>query len=473
VYPEIDEDDPAFVAVKLDQRGNEHCRVFHRGKEAPDGHLFTPLLYAAKNAALNSGIRDQNALYRLLPRHDADPNARDAKGGLLQSPFNKNEAGCCGKITQQKSICLQEKPKPKPRKTSRRVFNLPWLQETLLNCASLWEARATRRRCTMYDVDVGDDIIVRCHRKIVYPNGTIYSGFVDCGFECMQKQHRCVKADDVQLIATGHSMGAINAAFEREAPEVPSYSDAPESDLFSCGVCRNRYDNDSNVPRILPGCGHTFCQGCIDSMVATATSEDDSKFASPFACQSKSRIGVEFQINLSFKSNLSSASRLKIPTSPSPMKRKRYAPEVETCPRHADALVEVVCFDCGVLECLSCGFDCFQMQHKCIKTSEKAIVQEISRSVSKLDSIFETGSEKIQQRLQVFVHAGCVSNGGSLTVYASPSLGRDAGCLNRLYAGTCSNCYKKSMQKIFCKHSVPDATPQLGMRGRARPFEDT
>ena len=71
----------------------------------------------------------------------------------------------------------------------------------------------------LYDVDVGDDIIVRCHRKIVYPNGTIYSGFVDCGFECMQKQYRCVKADDMQLIATGHSMGAINAAFEREAED--------------------------------------------------------------------------------------------------------------------------------------------------------------------------------------------------------------------------------------------------------------
>ena len=71
----------------------------------------------------------------------------------------------------------------------------------------------------LYDVDVGDDIIVRCHRKIVYPNGTIYSGFVDCGFECMQKQYRCVKADDMQLIATGHSMGAINAAFEREADD--------------------------------------------------------------------------------------------------------------------------------------------------------------------------------------------------------------------------------------------------------------
>jgi hypothetical protein len=184
-------------------------------------------------------------------------------------------------------------------------------------------------------------------------------------------------------------------AHPQQHPEVSSYSDAPESDLFSCGVCRNRYDNDSKVPRILPGCGHTFCQGCIDSIVATATSTDDSEFACPFACQSKSSIGVEFHINWSIKSNL---SQLKIPASPSPMKRKRHAPEVETCPRHADALAEVVCVDCGVLECLSCGFDCSQMQHKCIKTSEEAIVQEISRSVSKLDSIFETGSEKIQQR---------------------------------------------------------------------------
>ena len=148
---------------------------------------------------------------------------------------------------------------------------------------------------------------------------------------------------------------------------------------------------------------------------------------------------MEFPINWSIKSNLSSASRLKIPASPSPMKRKRHAPEVETCPRHADALAEVVCVDCDVLECLSCGFDCSQMQHKCIKTSEEAIVQEMFRSVSKLDSIFETGSEKIQQRLQVFVHAGCVSHGERLSVYASPSLGRDTGCLNRLYAGACSN----------------------------------
>jgi hypothetical protein len=194
----------------------------------------------------------------------------------------------------------------------------------------------------------------------------------------------------------------------QQHPEVSSYSDAPESDLFSCGVCRNRYDHKSKVPRILPGCGHTFCQSCIDGIVAKATSEDELEFTCPFSCALKSRIGVEYLTNWQLKSHLDSASEMKIPASPSPMKRKRPAPEVEACPRHADAPAEVVCVDCGVLECMRCGFDCSQMQHKCIKTSEEAIGQEISRSVSKLDSLFEIGSEKIQQRLQAWVNAGVV-----------------------------------------------------------------
>ena len=32
----------------------------------------------------------------------------------------------------------------------------------------------------LYDVDVGEDIIVRCHRKIVYPNGTIADSIQIC-----------------------------------------------------------------------------------------------------------------------------------------------------------------------------------------------------------------------------------------------------------------------------------------------------
>jgi hypothetical protein len=62
----------------------------------PDGHRFTPLLYAAKNASLNSGIRDQSALCRLLLQHDANPNARDAKGFsplMWTVPDAKNAAG--------------------------------------------------------------------------------------------------------------------------------------------------------------------------------------------------------------------------------------------------------------------------------------------------------------------------------------------------------------------------------------------
>jgi ankyrin repeat protein len=103
---------------------------FRVNNGVPDGHLFTPLLYEAKIAALNSGIRDQSALGRLLPRHDADPNHAMRKVsrrscGLLQSPLNKNEAGCCGNLTQPTSICLPGDQSQTPRKTSRRVFILP------------------------------------------------------------------------------------------------------------------------------------------------------------------------------------------------------------------------------------------------------------------------------------------------------------------------------------------------------------
>ena len=89
------------------------------------------------------------------------------------------------------------------------------------------------------------------------------------------------------------------------------YSDAPESDFFSCAVCRNRYDSESKVPRILPGCGHTFCQSCIDGIIAKATSEDELEFTCPFSCPLKSRIGVEYHTNWSLKSHLDSATVLQ------------------------------------------------------------------------------------------------------------------------------------------------------------------
>ncbi len=54
--------------------------AFRCMNEMTDGHGFTPLLYAAKNAAFNSGQGNQSALCQLLLQHDADCNAQDAKG---------------------------------------------------------------------------------------------------------------------------------------------------------------------------------------------------------------------------------------------------------------------------------------------------------------------------------------------------------------------------------------------------------
>jgi hypothetical protein len=62
----------------------------------PDGDLFSPLLYAAKNASHNSGVRDQSSLGRLLLHYGADVNARDAKGFtplMWTAPETRNETG--------------------------------------------------------------------------------------------------------------------------------------------------------------------------------------------------------------------------------------------------------------------------------------------------------------------------------------------------------------------------------------------
>ena len=48
-------------------------------------------------------------------------------------------------------------------------------------------------------------------------------------------------------------------------------------DSLSCGVCFERYDGATHLPKILP-CQHTFCNSCIDSLI------DDSNVLDAFEC---------------------------------------------------------------------------------------------------------------------------------------------------------------------------------------------
>ena len=75
------------------------------------------------------------------------------------------------------SVCLETKAKAEEDFKAR--FELALAARDTAQLCELVNVGGPGDPQVLYDVDVGDDIIVRCHRKIVYPNGTIYSGFVD------------------------------------------------------------------------------------------------------------------------------------------------------------------------------------------------------------------------------------------------------------------------------------------------------
>jgi len=40
-----------------------------------------------------------------------------------------------------------------------------------------------------------------------------------------------------------------------------------QAELFSCGVCRMRYDVIDHVPKVIPSCGHTICLSCLNGIL--------------------------------------------------------------------------------------------------------------------------------------------------------------------------------------------------------------
>lgn len=40
-----------------------------------------------------------------------------------------------------------------------------------------------------------------------------------------------------------------------------------EDELFKCQICRATFDRDQHQPRMIPQCGHSFCQECISRAI--------------------------------------------------------------------------------------------------------------------------------------------------------------------------------------------------------------
>lgn len=38
-------------------------------------------------------------------------------------------------------------------------------------------------------------------------------------------------------------------------------------DFFKCSLCTIAFDTGTHTPRMMPDCGHTFCQKCIQDRI--------------------------------------------------------------------------------------------------------------------------------------------------------------------------------------------------------------
>lgn len=189
-------------------------------------------------------------------------------------------------------------------------------------------------------------------------------------------------------------------------PESSGVVPLESNDSFSCAVCMCSYDCELQlrIPHILPGCGHTFCLDCVERLVTRATSADAEEFACP-TCNHRVSTSVECPTNWALKSTIR-AFRAGVP-SPSPSKRKRqsavFQPPVaqdKFCPRHAGSPAEVLCLHCAELVCLSCAFDCGQLQHKCVRLNAQAMGLAVRQSVIHIDAAFQQGKERIDAQLE-------------------------------------------------------------------------
>jgi hypothetical protein len=170
-----------------------------------------------------------------------------------------------------------------------------------------------------------------------------------------------------------------------------------DSDLLICSICKHKYDCDLKiqVPHVLPECGHSFCAGCIDSLITYAQRDNLDCYSCPL-CKCRQPVAKPYLTNWALKTHIASLRKIK---------RKRPAPlppapdaDAFTCPRHVTAAAEVLCVDCGELTCIHCAFECAQKHHKCIKADAMQLSATGQSSVA-IDAAFERGQQRIQAQL--------------------------------------------------------------------------
>ena len=185
-------------------------------------------------------------------------------------------------------------------------------------------------------------------------------------------------------------------------------------DETRCPLCKQQYDEDIRVPRILLNCGHTICSLCITSSINSSIElkcpEDNTEYKdislSSFPINKAlirllQKISESKNLNISKESSLTKILNIKTPKT-SPKKELHTAREsrinlenlklasskkCEKCADHPSRNLEIICLEDICKICTNCAIFGKHKNHHVINIDE--FVKDVENKASKLIELFE------------------------------------------------------------------------------------
>ena len=185
-------------------------------------------------------------------------------------------------------------------------------------------------------------------------------------------------------------------------------------DETRCPLCKQQYDEDIRVPRILLNCGHTICSSCITSSINSSIElkcpEDNTEYKdislSSFPINKAlirllQKISESKNLNISKESSLTKILNIKTPKT-SPKKELHNAREsrinlenlklasskkCEKCADHPSRNLEIICLEDICKICTNCAIFGKHKNHHVINIDE--FVKDVENKASKLIELFE------------------------------------------------------------------------------------
>ncbi len=219
---------------------------------------------------------DSELLNCSICKHKYDCDSRPQVPHVLPACGHTICAGCIEQLTEvalrNNSDCFQC-----PYCDSRQPVDSPcptnWILKSHIDGLRS-SVKVKRKRPTPEPLPPSQDLASTCPRHVndmaeILCFDCTELCCIRCGFECMQKQHRCVKVDEMQVSATGHSMSSIDAAFERGKLRI---QDRLESDIRQCQAAAARLNRRLEELRVLT---KTAEEEHVNATIVAALSQKD------------------------------------------------------------------------------------------------------------------------------------------------------------------------------------------------------